>query len=201
MAVKLNKTRIRDSKIILIATLIACILSKSSFPYATAIHESAEQLGYILISICVIGRVYCTAFLGGFKNDSLITTGPFSIVRNPLYSCSLIGILGIGFMSNHIVVLIGLPIAFFIMYYFLIKREEAFLLEKFGNAYTAYCKRTPKLIPNFSLYNMPATTQMMPKYLNKALLDSCWWIAIFPLMEATNLLQNYGYIKPLFFLP
>jgi protein-S-isoprenylcysteine O-methyltransferase Ste14 len=201
MAVKLNKTRIRDSKIILIATLITSFISSTSFEDGTFWHETMEQIGYILISICVIGRVYATAFLGGFKNDKLITVGPFSVVRNPLYAFSLIGILGIGSMSNHIVVMIGLPIIFLIMYHFLIKREEEFLTEKFGSEYTGYCSRTPRLIPNFKLYHVPETVQMAPRYLNKALADSCWWIAIFPAMEAVDLLHNYGYFKPLFFLP
>ena len=201
MAVKLNKTRIRDSKIILIGTLIANAISTAPFAYATAYHELFEIAGYVLISACVVGRLYATAFLGGFKNDKLITVGAFSIVRNPLYMFSLIGVLGIALMSNHVVVMFGLPIVFVVMYHFLITREEAFLREAFGAEYETYCKTTPRLIPNFRLYHAPDTVQMTPKYLNKALLDSVWWLAIFPLVEAVDLLQHAGYIKPLFFLP
>jgi protein-S-isoprenylcysteine O-methyltransferase Ste14 len=201
MAVKLNKTRIRDSKIILISTIIVSAISASLFPDETSMHDLFDQLGYLLVSICVVGRVYSTAFLGGFKNDMLITSGPFSVVRNPLYTFSLIGVLGIGLMSSHITAMIFLPVAFLLMYHSLIKREEEFLTETFGEEYIAYCKRTPRLIPNFKLYHAPDTVPMTPKYLNKALRDSCFWLAIFPIIELFEQLQDLGYLKPLFFLP
>jgi protein-S-isoprenylcysteine O-methyltransferase Ste14 len=49
------------------------------------IHEPFEYVGYALVIVCVVGRIWCSAYVGGYKNTKLIDTGPFSIVRNPLY--------------------------------------------------------------------------------------------------------------------
>lgn len=201
MAQKLNKTRIRDSKIILITTLIVSTISASTFPDETPWHEFLDLVGSMMVVFCVVGRLYATAFLGGHKNDRLITDGPFSVVRNPLYVFSLIGVVGIGFMSSHLTAMIALPVLFLLMYHFLIKREEEFLAEKFGDEYKRYCKKTPRLIPNFKLYHAPATITTVPKYLNKALRDSIWWLAIFPTFETIEYLQDIHVLKPLFFLP
>lgn len=201
MARKLNKSRIRDSKVLIVLALGAAFLTKALIGYETVLHEVIEFTGYFLIAICAMGRLYSTAFLGGFKNDKLITHGAFSIVRNPLYFFSLIGMTGIAFISAHIVVMIVLPVAFVVMYHFLIRREEAFLLEAFGKEYEAYMRSTPRLIPNFRLYNAPEKVEVVPKFLNKAFFDAIWWFAAFPLYEAAEILHEKGILEPLFMLP
>ncbi len=201
MAKDLNKTRIRDSKIIILVALLAGFFSKTLIGYETAWHESIEFLGYFLIAVCALGRLYATAFLGGHKNNKLITYGAFSIVRNPLYFFSLLGMVGISMISGHIVVMIVVPVAFVSMYHFLIAREEAFLSVEFGEEYKAYTQKVPRLIPNLSLYNAPDTIKMVPKFLNKAFFDALWWFAAFPVYEFAEELHESGVIKPLFMLP
>jgi hypothetical protein len=83
MARSLNGNRIRDTRIALILCFSLVILTKQLFSVHTALHEIFDILGYLLVAACAIGRVYCTAFLGGHKNTALITYGPFSISRNP----------------------------------------------------------------------------------------------------------------------
>lgn len=201
MARQLNKSRIRDSKILIIIALLSAFLTKAFIGYETVLHEAIEFIGYFLIALCALGRMYSTAFLGGYKNGQLITHGAFSIVRNPLYFFSLVGMTGVAFISAHIVVMIVLPLAFIIMYHFLIRREEAFLLETFGDEYKAYMASTPRLWPNLKLYHAPEKVEVVPKFLNKAFLDAIWWFAAFPLYEAAEILQEEGIIRPLFMLP
>ncbi len=201
MAKNLNKSRIRDSKFLVIIALVIAFFTKSLIGYETVMHESIEFLGYFFVAFCALGRLYSTAFLGGHKNTKLITHGAFSIVRNPLYFFSLLGMTGIALISGHIVVIIALPIAFVVMYHFLIAREEVFLRETFGKEYDAYVAKTPRLIPNFSLYNAPATVQVVPKFLNKGFFDAIWWFAAFPIYEAAEILHDKDIIKPIFMLP
>lgn len=85
----------------------------------------------------------------------LVTEGPYSIVRNPLY-------LGNGLMGCGWAVLLGwawLPAfatAFFCLYSLvIIPYEESFLLEKFGSEYEEYRASTPQLLPAPSRYKKP----------------------------------------------
>ena len=201
MAVKLNKTRIRDTAL-LIASCFALILFTHQMigHDKEMLHESFEFAGYFLISIAAMGRVYSTAFLGGFKNGKIINYGPFSVCRNPLYLFSFIGVCGISLISNHIVVMAIMPLGFLAIYIPLIKREEVYLIDKFGKDYTNYMKKTPRLFPKFSLYHAPAEVPMTPRTLLNSLKDAVMWFLAFPLIEIIEWLQNAGYLKPLYYL-
>lgn len=201
MAKNLNKSRMRQSKIVVILAFVLAFFTKALIPYESSIHEFTDFLGYFLISVCALGRLYSTAFLGGHKNESLITYGAFSVVRNPLYFFSLLGMTGVSFISGHILIMVAVPIVFVVMYHFLIQREEAFLMEAFGQVYKDYMVSTPRLVPNLKLYNAPESIEVVPKYLSKAFKDAIWWFAAFPLFEFAEYLQESGLVPSLFVLP
>jgi len=201
MAKSLNKSRMKKSKIIIIFVLFLVFFTEALISYEAPLHKAFDFLGFFFLAICAMGRLYSTAFLGGFKNDKLITHGAFSIVRNPLYFFSLIGMTGVAFVSGHLVIIIAMPISFIVLYHFLIKREEEFLLETFGDDYKKYMETTPRLIPNFKLYNAPETVKLVPKYLTKAFKDAIWWFIAYPVLEFAEYLQDSGIITPLFVIP
>lgn len=201
MAKDLNKTRIRDSKIALLVTVLIVLFTRAFFEVDGTPHEILDYSGYFLVAVCALGRLYSTAFLGGFKNETLITYGAFSVVRNPLYFFSLIGITGIAFLSTHIVVIVGLPVFFIALYHALISREEKFLEEQFGDDYRAYKKRVPRLLPNLCKYQAPDSIEVVPQYLNNAFKDAIWWFLPFPVFELVEYLQEVGFIKQFILIP
>ncbi len=198
MAKSLNKNRMMGSKIALLITLTVVITTRQFFADESLYHEAFELLGNFMVAICAMGRVYSTAFLGGFKNNKLVDHGVYSIIRNPLYFFSLIGIAGVALISNHLVVMLGLPLFFILLYSRLIAREEGYLLEQFGQDYIDYKKRVPALWPRFSQYRAPETTQMYPKFLNKAFLDAVWWLSALPFIEAVEYLQDLNIYRTFF---
>lgn len=199
MAEKLNQTRIRDTKIILLITAFFVLFTKPTFNDDSITHEVLDFLGYFLIGLCALGRLYSTAFLGGHKNKNLITDGPYSVVRNPLYSFSLLGIIGAALITNQIFIIIALPILFYIIYTRLIQREEGFLKNEFGQDYTDYLTTTPRLFPKLSNYNTQSDTILYPKMLLNAFKDAIWWFAFFPLIELIEYLQAETLIPTLKF--
>lgn len=203
MAKALNRSRIRDTKftLVLCAVIMALTQPLSPLRMDAPIHELLDFSGYFFIGICVVGRVYCTAFLGGHKNQALITHGPFSVCRNPLYFCSFLGACGIALMSNHVTILCLIPAVFLIVFTSVIKREETYLLEKFGEEYAAYCRITPRLIPNFRLYHAPETLEFYPKFLLKGAKDGLTWFMAFPLIELVEYLHSSGIMHPLMIIP
>ena len=97
IAVRASQT---SRKIIL---AISCLLGISIFfiadsywPDGGVVHESIEWVGIALISICVLGRTWCTLYIGNRKNYELIQDGPYSVVRHPLYLFSIVGAIGVG---------------------------------------------------------------------------------------------------------
>ncbi len=197
MAKSLNKNRMLYSGVSILFCVLVIAFSRPFFSYDMPFHEIMEFAGYFLVAFCALGRVYSSAFLGGFKNKKLITYGAFSVVRNPLYFFSLIGVLGLALTSGHLFIVAFLFTFFVVMYHFLIRREEHFLMAEFGQEYQAYMGTTPRLIPKLSLYNCPEEITTKPRFITNACLDAVWWFVAFPAFELIEYLQEIG-IAPVF---
>lgn len=87
-----------------------------------------------------------------FKNvedNKLITDGVYSIVRNPVYSGALLVCTGAVLIANNLILLIVPVICWLYMTLFLMKTEEKWLEELYGQEYVSYCKRVNRCIPWF----------------------------------------------------
>jgi protein-S-isoprenylcysteine O-methyltransferase Ste14 len=117
-------------------------------------HPTARTatVGTLLILLGAVARIYAVAFMSDDGKDNvgvdyLVTTGPFAIVRNPLYIGNLIITLGVIFYAG--VIWLGLPMLLFFLfqYHCITKYEENSLLAKFGDDYQRYMDRVPAWIP------------------------------------------------------
>jgi protein-S-isoprenylcysteine O-methyltransferase Ste14 len=202
MATALNLNRKRDTRRGVLLFLAVVLIAEPRFaPLESFLNSIQEIVGGLLIAAAAIGRIYTTAFIGGHKNETLVTYGPFSICRNPLYFFSFIGALGVGIISHYLLFMIALPLLFCRIYFALIAREEVFLREQFGATYDVYCARVPRFFPRLSLYQAPDTVIMKPEFLNKALRDSLLWFLAIPFMELVEYIHTYGLIPYLITLP
>src|SRR5215475_4028762 len=79
-------------------------------------------------------------------SDHLVTDGPFSFTRNPLYLAGIILILGIGLVSGDGWNLVLAIFAAFAVQWLTIEREEQHLRARFGNSYLDYAERVRRWI-------------------------------------------------------
>ncbi len=193
----LNKNRILLGRLVLVAAFFLAVLTSSYLPDNLLVHQMNDGTGLLLLGVCMLGRIYCTLFIGGRKNSELVTDGPFSIVRNPLYVFSFIGVLGISLVSNQLSVAILLMASFMLVYGPLVKREEAFLSEKFGEAYLAYVRQVPRYIPDFRLYHCPQEILVDMKRVHSSLKDALWWLVPLIVIEIIEWAHSTGIITPL----
>lgn len=73
--------------------------------------------------------------------DRLVTTGPFSVMRNPIYVGNTIATFGLGLVLQNGWLLIATPIAAFATHYLAVVREQAHLEKKFGKDWSDYATR------------------------------------------------------------
>lgn len=92
-----------------------------------------------------LGRAYSYA-LETKTEQTLITSGPFSRVRHPLYSAHNIFNLGKVILTLNIPLIIlailGVPLTYARM-----RDEERMMIEQFGSEYEEYVKRTGRIFP------------------------------------------------------
>ena len=139
----------------LILSIVGLILKNHKFLSAgdiPSIKIPMMIVGIIFIVIGVLLWIYSVVIQKiseEIKNGSLLTTGVYSIVRNPIYSAFSFVFTGILIMENNVFLLI-LPIFFWIYLTVLLKlTEEKWLLEKFGEEYVSYCRCVNRIIPWF----------------------------------------------------
>ena len=139
----------------LILTIVGLILKNHKFLSAGDIQSIKIPMmivGIIFIAIGVVLWLYSVVvqkISEEIKNGSLLTTGVYSLVRNPIYSAFSFVFTGILIMDNNVFLLI-LPIFFWIYLTVLLKlTEEKWLLEKFGEEYVSYCRCVNRIIPWF----------------------------------------------------
>ncbi len=95
-----------------------------------------------------LGRYYFVSTGFGaqlFKGHQLITSGPYAIVRHPMYVGLILAALGsllIYFTWATVCFACFAPLMFFRA-----RREETALSQEFGEQWIGYCKRVPAFIP------------------------------------------------------
>ena len=146
------KPRIKiDSSILSFIIILTgiCFSSEKLYAATPAFDNFMDFLGFIF----VIKGTFLRMIARGHKkahskeSNSLVTSGIYQLVRNPMYLGSFT--LGAGY-----VLMLwpwwALPIfvvIFLLRFRVQVKKEEKFLSETFGEEYTKYCATTPRVFP------------------------------------------------------
>jgi protein-S-isoprenylcysteine O-methyltransferase Ste14 len=82
-----------------------------------------------------------------FKPKTLITGGPYRIVRHPMMWCLFMVLVGEAFSFSSVFTILWLLIWARFSYILVEKHEDPFLLKTFGDEYLEYSKKVPRWIP------------------------------------------------------
>ncbi len=74
-------------------------------------------------------------------SDHLVTSGPFSFTRNPIYLGNTMLMIGIGLIAGIVWFILLAPVAAFVTQKLAIEREERHLEMRFGKKYRDYAKK------------------------------------------------------------
>lgn len=187
-------------KVAVVLAIALLLFAKPFLSEGSSGHEFIELLGGVLILICVGGRLWSILYVGGKKNEELISAGPFSMTQNPLYFFSTVGAVGIGLMYGSLLVAAALGLVSFVVFRVTARKEAEFLLGKFGPAYMAYAERTPRFWPNPLLFADQAERQFSTHALKRTFYDGLYFLALFPVIETVEHFRNGGFLPTLFTL-
>jgi protein-S-isoprenylcysteine O-methyltransferase Ste14 len=80
------------------------------------------------------------------QGHELITTGPYRVVRHPIYTGILAGFLGMAVAISQVRGFIVLVLVF-LAFWLKLRMEEQWMRSQFGEVYAAYARRTAALVP------------------------------------------------------
>ena len=118
----------------------------------------APAIGWLLAGLAICGFLFmwwARIHLGQLWSSSVtrkehhhvVDSGPYAIVRHPIYTGLLIAIVGTMLIRVTIVTIIGSGLIAAGIYV-KARVEEEFLRQQLGDSYAAYARRVPMLVPS-----------------------------------------------------
>ncbi|RUU91493.1 MAG: isoprenylcysteine carboxylmethyltransferase family protein [Mesorhizobium sp.] len=188
---------------VLLALLIGAFCALLIFggsPHDELTHERIEAHGIALILIGIGGRLWSILYIGGRKSAEVVTTGPYSVMRNPLYFFSTVAAVGIGTQTGSAIVAVASAVLCAAAFHIVTLREERHLTTVLGAPYKDYVARVPRFFPNPRLYRDQAEVTFTPRIFNHTLRDGLMFLVSIPFFELIESGQESGVIPVLFWL-
>lgn len=125
------------------------VSSRKAVEIATALVTMALAIGsvwFVSAAVRTLGKQWSLA-ARVLKGHKLITEGPYSIVRNPIYTGMFGMLLATGLAISHWIGLLIAIIVFAIGTAIRVHSEEKLLREAFGEEFEAYARKVPAVVP------------------------------------------------------
>ncbi|TKT82758.1 isoprenylcysteine carboxylmethyltransferase family protein [Aquamicrobium sp. LC103] len=184
----------------LLIALICFVLVFAASLQNELMHERIESLGLALILVGIGGRLWSILYIGGRKSAEVVSTGPYSVMRNPLYFFSTIAAAGVGAQTGSYVVATLFAVLCAIVFHVVALREERHLKATLGAPYLDYIGRVPRFLPNPRLFRDDCEVTFRPRLFNTTLLDGLIFLVSIPFFELIEEGQEIGLIPVLFWL-
>jgi protein-S-isoprenylcysteine O-methyltransferase Ste14 len=155
-----GKTRIRrdrGSVLIIYASVFLSITIAFTFAYS-GVWILPGWVFYLGIGMMLFGivvrewsvvtlRMYFSHTIRVRENHRVVQNGPYNLVRHPVYSGSMLTVLGLGVALRSWAGVLVLVVLFMLAFMYRIRVEEKLLVGELGGEYVEYMRRTKRLVP------------------------------------------------------
>lgn len=194
-----SQLRLRLTRVIALGILTAFAFGMARW---AGTHPFTEKtlfvIGIALVAIGATGRAWTTSYISGQKMHNLVTTGPYSLCRNPLYLFSTFIAVGIGFCTETFTIPILIAVAISILHFFQIKEEEKRLLDRFGAQFSAYRSSVPCFLPRSISCVEPQELVVAPRVMRRGLFGIGFLLCLIGAIQALQGLHESGFLPTLF---
>jgi len=197
----LRKLRINLLRLVFIPIVFIAIFVRPSWSLESTIGFIMEFCGYLFLLGGLAIRIWCTFYIGNRKSKEIITEGPYSICRNPLYIGSFLLAIGVGLCFENLLILILIPAIIIPVHIIAARMEETHLESKFGEQYRIYKQNTPRFWPRFSNYRSQATVDVNIHSLRRIIMDTIGVLLLPEIEDLLEILHEHGIIPVLWHFP
>lgn len=191
MTTSRSTPRLRLTTILLAGLLL--VVATTERTAAAGIAGLALQLaGFACLACAALARIWCSVFIAGFKDTQLVRSGPYAMLRHPLYAASMLAMLGVGLTSRSLAITVVLLVVFAAIYRAAARSEDRLLHELHRDAFDAYARAVPAFVPRRAACTVPEAVEVRPRVLWKAFLDAGSLLGFWALLMLADWLQRAG---------
>lgn len=129
-------------------------------PVDALVAPAVQILGVVAATVGFIGTVVAQHMMGASwrlgvdpeERTGLVTAGPFAVVRNPVFSTTVVSFGGLTLMAPNTVALIGFGLQLVAVQLQVRVVEEPYLRRVHGEAYTGYGRRVGRFVPGLGRF-------------------------------------------------
>ena len=192
----LRKSRVRLLRVAFVCLVLMALFFGAPTRETVLLDFVCHTAGYLLLMAGLGLRLWAILYVGERKSRELITTGPYSVCRNPLYVGTVLLTLGVALSLENLAmglfslaVVVPLHIA-------VVLAEEKHLREIFGQEYVEYMRRTPRFWFRLSTYHSAPEVNVSVRALRRAVYNAIGVLTIPPLTMLVDWLQDRTDILP-----
>jgi protein-S-isoprenylcysteine O-methyltransferase Ste14 len=141
--------------VILIPAAVVTLFSTPLFGESSWLYLAVRAVAWGSFLAGAALRFWATLYVGGKKERELVTDGPYSICRHPLYVGSLLLGISAGLFVESPLFLTALLLVVMLYTNATVAVEEAVLRARHGERYDEYARRVPRYWPSFRALQSP----------------------------------------------
>jgi protein-S-isoprenylcysteine O-methyltransferase Ste14 len=194
MPQRFERARVLASRVCIGILAVTAIGTESAWKSSDLIEQTTFGLAMLFVAFACLGRIWCLAYISGRKERELVTVGPYSLCRNPLYLFSFLGAVGVALATNTLTFPFVVTLGFFSLYPATVAAEEGRLTRLYGAKYETYQRVTPRFIPAFSRYQRPNRLEIEIRTFQRGLLDAFWFLVALMSIHIIMELHEAGHL-------
>ena len=170
--------RIAITAFCVIGGLCGTLLTAPDVFEGTPLDHLCDTLGWIVLTVAILLRLWSSTHISGQKSKSLVTTGPYALCRNPQYvGTLLIAISQMLFLKSWPFALASIfPIVLYVIG--VVPAEERLLRQRFGTTYLDYYCAVPRWSLRWNSLNFEwSRPQCWPAFRNECV-RCVWWLLL-----------------------
>lgn len=145
------------------------LYATNASPLTILTEDQRQTYELVCFLICLFGLIIRIVSIGftadntsgrnttvGQLADTINQTGPYSVMRHPLYLGNFFMWVGLAAFTLNIWFIIAFILFYALYYERIMYAEEEFLIRKYGEDYLKYAEKTPAFIPLLSRWKKPS---------------------------------------------
>jgi len=197
----LRKKRIALIRGAAVPVVFLAVFVRPSWSLDSTVGFALELAGYFFLLAGLGIRMWSTLYIGGRKSHELVTDGPYSICRNPLYVGTMLLAIGAGLCFENPLMLAAVVLLIAPVHLMASGMEERHLLELFPDAYPKYAQAVPRFWPKLGHYRAAGSVTVGVRSIRRATIDAMAVLLLPEVEDLLEVLHHHRIVPVLFHFP